>query len=140
MDGSPKPGKDRLSALDRERRVEFAADALLKHNRRSQVIDAICQEFGIRWRQAENYIRQARERILTASRASKETHKAEAVDFYLAIINNHTAPLRERLKARRHLDLLLGLPAPIKHEIETPGLNAEDVVKALMAAKKELNE
>jgi hypothetical protein len=95
--------------LEIDKRVDFAADILLRHHRRTDQLEAVCKEFNIEWRQATRYLTQARERILEATKKSRDEHLAEAVDFYESITKNPLCQTKDRIAARKQLDRAVGI-------------------------------
>src|SRR5437868_13297158 len=113
-----------------EQKIEFACYCLLNYPHRTQWHHAFAKKFGLKWRQADNYIRLARERLLEATKRDKEEQRAESVSFYQQIARNGLMPLRERIKAQSRVDRLLGLEAPIHHVLQDERQQAaEKVIK-----------
>jgi hypothetical protein len=123
-----------LTPLERERRIDYAAEVLLRFHRRSDQIDAMCSKFGIQWRQATQYFQYARERILEASKKSREDHIADSIEFYESICRNPLEKTSDRLQARKQLERALDI-GMTKVSVTVPDSPLVSIDLAAIAAK-----
>jgi hypothetical protein len=113
----PKCPSTRLTELQKEQRVDFAANLLINCHVVNNQIAAICKEYGIKTRQAKRYLAKARKRILKASRRPRERWYAKQLEFYEAIVDNPLVSIKDRLAAGKRIDKLTGLEAPLRVEV-----------------------
>lgn len=132
-----RTGKGPLTRLDKQRRIDFAANVLLRCHRASEQVDAICKEFGIGWRMAQRYLQIARNRILEAAKKPREDFLASSLDFYEAMAANPLVPTKDRLQARKQLDRAVGIgvgaylaiPVPVQEGQSLTDLDLAEVAR-----------
>jgi hypothetical protein len=126
-----KPKNHGLKPAEREERIDFAADQLLKSRFRKDWYDAIQTKYGVGWRQAARYIALARKRMLQATKKPREQLIAEAVDFYRSVVKDERLSHKSRMAAQRRIDKLLGLEAPTKviHTSPYEEMTAEELAR-----------
>lgn len=121
--GFLRPGQTRPFIKPTKKQVEerlARAEELLcsppyyKH----QKIAVLVKEFNIDPFTADGYLSRARALIREALGLPKAEQRIESVEFYRGIIADQDNPVEARLRARRSLDRLLGLPLPEQTEMK----------------------
>lgn len=97
-----------------EHRVEVVLEMMNAFKRKSEIKKELKKRFGIQFRQAENYIREAKNRQIKQIQAGADEMRAGSYGFYRSVVEDATLPIRERLRAQECIDNLLGLKSPIK--------------------------
>ena len=106
---------------------------------RSRLKRKIKHRWDIEWRQADEYIRRARERLLIHLNQSREEHRADSLAFYEGIMLNDDAAIAEKLRARERVDKLLGLEQPQQIQAEITARPSGISVESLdLESKKKL--
>jgi hypothetical protein len=92
-------------------RIELCRSMLLRRVPKSTIKKAFRQRFGqdIDHGTIERYLTRAREAMLDDLTRGRQTHRAGALAFYESVLADHTASLRDKVKAQERIDKLLGL-------------------------------
>lgn len=106
------PGRTPEDEVDR--RIEITETLIARGMRKSDVKKYLKKEFGVTARTCENYLAEARDRILLKLRSDRDEHRAMALAFYQSIRADASAGFSDRLKAQQQIDHLLGLHSPWK--------------------------
>ena len=90
---------------------------------KGEVKRIIEEEFGIKRRSVEPYLRRAREAMRAETGKAIEDLRSDSHHFYVSILSDPEATVRDKLKARELIDKLLGLPKPVM--IHNKNLNVD---------------
>ena len=102
----------RATAAELEARVEYTAMMLIDGRRKSEVKRFFKDNYGLSGRQAERYLRLARDRLVQETEKTRRELIAESFGFYMRVLHNPDASTGEQLSARQKADELMGLQAP----------------------------
>lgn len=117
-----------------ETRVEAVMEMLNKRMRKSEIKRELKKRFNIQFRQAENYLREAKNRLIAIIQSNKDDLRADSYATYLGIIEDPNSNARDKIRAQEAIDSLLGLKAPIKvAQTDTKG---KDVGPTATAAER----
>lgn len=100
------------------KRIRQAAELICSGHRRSQIIEAMCSEYGVAWQTVQEYCRRARELLIEESGKPKHEHVAEVLGEYQVLLRD--ADHGNKLHALKGKRELLGLDQPKKTEISGP--------------------
>lgn len=117
-----------------QERVEMVADMLAHGANQREIRFFLEKKQNLNWRMVPEYIGRAREWILKeASGITKTQALAEAIQFYQRTIANKKFHIRDKLEARKRLDLIFGLEAPRRLAIrdEMPPIPADNAARLL---------
>lgn len=119
----------KLTSDQKKEAEQRTIELLAKGTRTGEVKRIIEEEFGIKRRSVEPYLRRAREAMRAETGKSVEDLRAESYAFYQSILASPDVTAREKIKARERIDKLLGLDKPVM--IHNKNLNldieAEDI-------------
>lgn len=105
-----------------EQRIEFCMRLMSNGHRKGDIKRQMRAKFKITSSSVEKtYIPRARERLLENLRRDRAEIKAESLDFYESIIADPKARHCDKLTARKRIDQLLGLNAPLNLELTGAG-------------------
>ena len=92
-------------------RIELCRSMLLRRVPKATIKKAFRTRFGAKLshRTIERYLARAREALLADLTRGRQTHRADALGFYESVLADHTASLRDKVKAQERIDKLLGL-------------------------------
>jgi hypothetical protein len=92
-------------------RIELCRSLLLRRVPKATIKKAFRQRFGgdIDHTTIERYLLRAREAMLEDLTRGRQTHRAGALAFYESVLADHSASLRDKVKAQERIDKLLGL-------------------------------
>jgi hypothetical protein len=92
-------------------RIELCRSLLLRRVAKATIKKAFRQRFGtdIDHATIERYLTRAREAMLSDLTRGRQNHRAGALAFYESIFDDHTASVRDKVKAQERIDKLLGL-------------------------------
>jgi len=123
----PKPKPSRAASIRRtasaseaNERIERVAYMLVRRFKKSQIKKYAKEQWGVGFRQVENYIRNARQWMMERADKSKDEFVAEALATYESIINNTEATNMDISQSQDAICRLLGLNAPAKVAPTTP--------------------
>lgn len=68
-------------------------------------------------RTLESIITAARKRLVELTGRTREDRINDSMLFYESMVRNSGAPVRDRIRAQESIDRLLGLNAPLRHEV-----------------------
>lgn len=128
------------TALERQARIVFAMDLLASGNHPGEHIKALKEKFNIEWRQARRYLALASREFAKKMNddADKKARRiGRRVHFLENLLYNDLKTDRNRLTAEERLARIYGDDPPLKHEVHTPDIRAEDVIAAMPKAAKE---
>jgi hypothetical protein len=94
---------------EQEERATFTAFLLSRYAHKGEIKRLLQARFGVSARSCERYLARARELLLAGSGAPLEEHRLQSYNFYVSVIRDPQATLREKLIAQKRLDKLLGL-------------------------------
>jgi len=106
--------------LDKEFKVRRAIELLNSYQHKHEIFAVMEEEFGIKWRQSEEYLRLARERMLAETQKDKQEHVCDSFSFYKSIVEDPKVRPVDRIRAQEQIDRLLGLQQPQKVAPTTP--------------------
>lgn len=134
-EGYIRPGDSKVltKATNAQLRERFAAVISLLNRRitRHEIHLAIKQQYGVEWRQTENYISRAREMMAEAANKPRQQMITEADRFYENMLRNSNPSVA--LAAQREIRELFGLDAPKIQENRHSGPNGEPLPSGGMA-------
>lgn len=81
----------------------------------------VSQKYGISPRTVDRYLRRARDMLLADLDRDPAEHRGESLAFYRKVAADPREKARDRLIARKRVDMLLGLDAPKRREHSGPG-------------------
>jgi hypothetical protein len=101
----------RPTTEDIAERIELCRSLLLRRVPKGTIKKAFRQRFGvdIDHTTIERYLLRAREAMLTDLTRGRQNHRAGALAFYESVLADHTASVRDKVKAQERIDKLLGL-------------------------------
>lgn len=111
MAGLNKPDK-----IELESRYEYTVFLISRRLYKSDIKRALMRKYNISARTCENYMAEARRRMVDASGRSRDDHRLDSLKFYESIIAGPDGDLRDKIYAQSRIDWLLGLEAPVRHE------------------------
>jgi hypothetical protein len=97
-------------------RVAYAAHLLSRYWHKGEVKKALKERYGISARECETLLARARTLIRDRLGTPPEEHRCQSYSFYVSVLRDPAATLREKMLAQKRIDKLLGLelrgPAP----------------------------
>ena len=111
MNDRIRPDKEEL-----ETRLEYTMFLMSRRLYKSDIKRSLMRKYNVSARTCENYMAEARRRMIESSGKSRDEHRMESLKFYESIIAGPDGDLRDRVYAKSRIDWLLGLEAPQKHE------------------------
>ena len=136
-----KTGKDgKLYPTDRERdhRTDAAITLISNGVLDGQAKQLLSDKFQCSARTAGTYLSRARARLREHDGRPIDDVRSEALEWYRKIIRDASASVRDRIKARTRMDMILGIDAPTRHligaEHEAVDYTPADAVRYMDAA------
>jgi hypothetical protein len=102
----------RANAVQLQQRVTLVAELLIQGLNTSEIKEQCKKRFGVTGRRVEDYLSRARKLMVEQTKSTIEHDRAEAILRYKSIISNEKLPMRDRLRACKHLNEIQGLFAP----------------------------
>jgi hypothetical protein len=102
----------RANAAQFQERITLVAELMIKGLNKSEIKDQCKKRFGVTGRRVDDYMSRARRMMVEQTKSTIEHDRAEAILRYKSIISNDKLPMRDRLKACKHLNEIQGLFAP----------------------------
>lgn len=103
------PTKTKISKEQQTQLVQLIKHLLSLGKHPTEIKRAVVREYDLASRSVERYITRARREMTKCFEVPIEQLRAEAIFFYISIINDTKSQQRERLRARERIDKLLGL-------------------------------
>jgi hypothetical protein len=103
---------------EQEDRVAFTAFLLSRYAHKGEIKRLLKARFGVSARTCERLLARAREVLLKATGAPPEEHRLQSYSFYVSVLRDPAATLRERMLAQKRIDKLLGLELRPAGEVE----------------------
>lgn len=120
--GQKKPFR-KCTARELKRRIDIVESWLREEGsvHKYELRKRIKDRFDIEWRHADDYIAEAKRRLLMSLNQSAENHRADSLLLYESICADPNASHADRIRARRSIDKLLGICTPEKLKLEHSG-------------------
>ena len=99
----------KLTIAQQEACIDHICTLLCRRVKKGQIKTIIHEQYGINWRQIENYLARARASIARLSSLPKSDHLERAVQFYESIISDENLEPAQRIKAQRYMADLMGI-------------------------------
>lgn len=135
-----KPTREEIEA-----RIEYTLFLLSRRLYKSDIKKMLIRKYHVVARTCEVYLSRARAILIKGTGKTKEEHRVASLNFYESIIAGPDSTLRDRIYANERLDRLLGLEAPLLHDVTAKGeyimevietvVTKEDIANAKAAAK-----
>jgi len=108
------PPADTTEATKEEaqHRVDMAIVMLQEGRRKSFIHKFFRVNYGIEWRQAERYMRRARDQMIAELDLTREELTANRYGWLMSVIADTKVDIRYKLEANKQITELLGLNAP----------------------------
>jgi hypothetical protein len=130
-----KPTKE-----DIEARIEYTLFLLSRRLYKSDIKRMLIRKYSIGARTCENYLSRAREILIKGTGQTKEEHRVASLNFYESIIAGPDSTLRDRIYANERLDKLLGLEAPLQHDVTSHGEYIMEVIETVVSKEDLAND
>lgn len=122
------------TSAELQEREDLAFDLLSRCFHKSQIKKHFKERYNCSARTVEKYLSRARGRMAIQAQQAKGDLRAESLAFYLSVLRNNAATVKDKLLARERIDRLYGLDAPLKIKDVTEADKLKEQAKEL--AKK----
>jgi hypothetical protein len=120
---------------EQEERVAFTVFLLSRHARKSEIKRLLKARFGVSARTCERLLARARGLLRESTGAPPQEHRLRSYAFYLSVIRDPAATLREKMLAQKRIDKLLGLE--LRGKAVEPGEGTEGGPDPLAAVRQQ---
>jgi hypothetical protein len=109
----PKGERRRPTPAQLKERAAYVAHMLSRFAYKHQIFRVLKARYGVSARTCERYLARARELVAEQVGRMREDFRRDDVAFYLAVIRDAKASVREQMEAMREILRILGGYAPL---------------------------
>ncbi|HAI10602.1 MAG TPA: hypothetical protein DCM28_02785 [Phycisphaerales bacterium] len=102
---------------EKEHRIAKVLKMLVDGYTKGEIKRECRERFDASARTVERYLQQARNLLIEELEEPIEAIKARSLTLYRSIINDRKATLLDKVRAQKRIDKIMGLEAPLKHEV-----------------------
>lgn len=115
------PTGRKATAKEVQERVRLAAQLRARCLKKHEIIQVLCEKYGVTWQMAQIYFCRATDQAMQALNEPRQNHICRSVEVYERIVADPQSKKNEVISARARIDSLLGLDAPRRTELSGPG-------------------
>jgi hypothetical protein len=102
---------------EKQLRLDLVLHMLTHGHTKGEIKEACRDQFASSYRTTERDIATARDLLMAELDETREAMLARSLSLYRSILNDPRASLLDKVRAQKRIDKIMGLEAPLKHEV-----------------------